>query len=382
MCRARALAAGSAFLVLVVLLPRLALSAPTAAELYTMGPGDDAFSKFGHAALCITDDRSPHGRCYNYGTADFTTPVPLAWEVLRGRGRFWVSVTSRSDMLDAYRAGDRTVYKQVLPLSREAADELAARLARDARPENRFYTYHHFKENCATRLRDHIDAVTGGALHASPVRLESTFRDMVRAGFQADPLLLLLSDFLIGRAADLQPNTWEAMFLPEILREEVSRRLGARPEVVFTRKAAESVGAGGWALGGLAFGAMLGAASVAGLRSRRHLLAKVGLVAIGVVLGLTALVVDAVALVSPVRELRGNELLLVLLPTDLMLAFMSSGRGRMLRGYLMARLAMLALVASATLLGLLVQPIWYPLALVLVMLVPVYFRVAGRALAP
>src|SRR5262249_22317515 len=61
-----------------------ARAAPTV-ELYTMGPGDDLFSAFGHAAVCVLDERSPAGRCYNYGTADFRTPLPLTWAFVRGR---------------------------------------------------------------------------------------------------------------------------------------------------------------------------------------------------------------------------------------------------------------------------------------------------------
>ena len=57
-------------------------------EVFTMGPGDDLFSRFGHAAICITDEESPLGRCYNYGTADFSTPGPLTWGVLCGNKQF------------------------------------------------------------------------------------------------------------------------------------------------------------------------------------------------------------------------------------------------------------------------------------------------------
>ena len=47
--------------------------APPEIDVYTMGEGDDLFSHFGHAAICVTDTYSPRGRCYNYGTADFST---------------------------------------------------------------------------------------------------------------------------------------------------------------------------------------------------------------------------------------------------------------------------------------------------------------------
>ena len=63
-------------------------------ELYTMGRDEALFTKFGHAALCVVDDTRPGGGlCYNYGTTDFSRPVGLSWDVVRGRAKFWVSVS-------------------------------------------------------------------------------------------------------------------------------------------------------------------------------------------------------------------------------------------------------------------------------------------------
>jgi hypothetical protein len=96
-------------------------------ELYTIGPGDDLFSKFGHAALCVFDEGRTGGRCFNYGTADFSTPGPLTWEVARGRAEFWVSVSPYREMLRLYLAEDRTIYRQVLPLTATTTSSTTAR---------------------------------------------------------------------------------------------------------------------------------------------------------------------------------------------------------------------------------------------------------------
>src|SRR2546430_2600622 len=97
-------------------------------ELYTMGADDDLFSAFGHAAICVIDRKTPQNRCYNYGTADFQTPLPLTWDFIRGRARFWVSVADLPAMLWMYRQADRTVYRQRLALTAEQAERLAAAL--------------------------------------------------------------------------------------------------------------------------------------------------------------------------------------------------------------------------------------------------------------
>lgn len=351
--------------VLLAASPAVAVEPPETPrfELYTMGPGDDLFSKFGHAALCVFDQRTPEGRCYNYGTADFTTPVPLTWNFLRGRAQFWVSSVSYDRMVDVYQGYDRTLYRQLLPLSPAAAAGLVAALDHDRRPENRYYIYHHFKDNCTTRLRDHLDAATGGALRRDAgARLGPTYRELVREGFSASVPLLALTELLPGRPLEARPTLWEAMFHPDVLRAEIQKRLGAAPEVIYERQKPVAGGdptAGRRAL--LLAAIVLGAVAAATSWSRRRGVRRAGLVVTGLALGLVALILDAMALVSVLPEFRGNEMLLVFLPTDLALIGLGD---RALRAYLTARLALLCAVALGAAVGLLIQPAWIPLALV------------------
>lgn len=349
-------------LALVVGLTGAAVAAPRI-ELITMGAGDDVFSKFGHAAICVFSAGEVDGTCYNYGTADFSTPGPLTWNFIRGRAEFWVSTMRWSRLLEVYEDYDRTIYRQVLPLSDHAAEGLARRLEMDRLPENRFYLYHHFHDNCTTRLRDHIDQATGGVLRKdADAPYSRTYREMVRAGFAGNAGLLALAELLMGRVADARPTLWEAMFHPDVLRLQVWKRLGARPEAAYQRRkplASGSLAAGRWVLLGLAAG--LGVVVTAGALSGRRWARRVGLVAAGLCLGALALLLDGLALLSTMRELTRNELLLVFWPTDLALVALD---GRWLRGYLLVRLGALALVALAALVGVLVQPLWAPLAIV------------------
>ncbi len=332
--------------------------------LYTMGPGDDVFSTFGHGALCVHDRFDPAGRCYNYGTTDFTKPGKLIWDFLRGRALFWVSVTSEQRLLDFYIGErDRTLYRQALPLPPDQARALAVTLDADTHGDKKFYIYHHYHENCTTRLRDHMDEVTGGKLRAGTnVPFGPTYRDLSARGFQRSLGLLVGTETLIGRPGDLRPTLWQAMFLPDVLRAQVEKSLGAPVELVYTgraRAAGGSVARGRWTLWGAALA--LAAVALAGFAARTRWTRRVSLVVTGVVLGLVAVGFEALAVVSVRTELRRNELLLVFLATDLALVWLS---GRWLRGYLAARLGALALVALAKGVGLLVQPIWPTLFMV------------------
>src|SRR5512144_1981292 len=138
---------GLAGALLLVVASSVAHAAPPSIELYTMGQGDEIFSAFGHAAICVTGDDAPAGRCYNYGTADFTTPVPLTWNFIRGRALFWVSVTDTFHMLRYYEHVGRAVWRQRLTLTPDQAERVAAALAASSDERVKYYRYHHFDDN-------------------------------------------------------------------------------------------------------------------------------------------------------------------------------------------------------------------------------------------
>lgn len=317
-----------------------------------MGPGDDLFSRFGHAAICVTDAQSPLGRCYNYGTADFSTPGPLTWSFVRGRAQFWVSVVPQPYMLAAYAHEDRTLWRQRLALSPDTARRMAQALhAADVR-EATYYRYHHFNDNCTTRIRDLIDQVTGGALRrGADAPSDPPLRRYVHDGFAGQPLLLLLTDLLLGRIADRPTTRWQGMFLPELLRSELTSRLSAAPVALYARRKPLVIGpsqGGAWLL--LPVGALLLAAAFL-LRRRPRFLAAL----VGGVLGLFGLLVAGLAACAALPELRNNEALLVCLPSDLLLLGLPV---RWAVGYARLRLLGLLGCAAAVAAGLFIQPLW------------------------
>jgi hypothetical protein len=321
--------------------------------LVTMGPGDDVFSRYGHAALCVRDEVSPQGRCFNYGTADFTTYEALLWAVLRGKARFWLSVVDEPAMMAQYaRVEDRTVYRQVLPYPAAARRRLVDRLEWDALPAHRAYVYHHYRDNCTTRIRDHLDAVSEGSLSTARAQVTPrTWRERTLEGLASDMRLLALAELLLGRRLDAPMTRWEEMFLPAVLREEVQRASGVAPVAVSTRLHPVPAGEPGRGLGVL--GVVSGALALLGLgagqrRSRGLALASRALL----VTTLTALgvLVWGMAAASTLPELRFNAMVLALVPTDLALAWRSTWSR-----YAPVRLVGLVLVLAAWTLGSITQ---------------------------
>ncbi|HEX2691499.1 MAG TPA: hypothetical protein VHN14_33035 [Kofleriaceae bacterium] len=82
-----------------------------------------------------------------------------------------------------------------------------------------------------------IDQATGGALRAgSEARCPLTFREFGRRGLAGMPILLVLSDLMTGRQLDDRPTVWQAMFHPDIFRQQIEAKLGVAPRLLYKRR--------------------------------------------------------------------------------------------------------------------------------------------------
>jgi hypothetical protein len=204
-------------------------------SVFTFGPGDHPFFKFGHNAILIRQGSQP-GWVYNFGTFQFDS-IDLLPTFLKGRVTYWLSVASEEDAIASYTAENRTIIRQDLDLQPNDRLLLWQSLKENARPENRGYLYDYFWDNCSTRVRDAIDRITQGRIRATGKSIApQTFRQhalRMTADFLPEYLGLYLG---LGRAADIPITRWDASFLPEnlqqLLREvRIQHSDGERPLV-------------------------------------------------------------------------------------------------------------------------------------------------------
>ena len=229
-------------------IPRLTDAAEV--SLISILPGELVYSVFGHSALRIRDPGLGIDRAYNFGTFDFgETPLELAGFVGRftyGDLNYRLSVWDATAMIRGYWQGqNRASVEQVLDLTRDEAQELFRLLEINALPENRYYQYDFFFDNCATRLLDALEAVLGPDLSfpgAQPPGL--SFRRLLDRYLVGSRWVDLGMDLGLGTPADRPATAREATFLPEYLLEYVAEgRLARdgdveRPLVRSTRVAA------------------------------------------------------------------------------------------------------------------------------------------------
>lgn len=212
-------------------------------SLLTFGVGDDIASWFGHTALMVRDDRLGQERVYNYGM--FSFGPDMLPKFLMGRLEFWVGEAPGRATLDLYESLNRDIYRSELNLLPDARREMAAFLAWNVLPENRDYLYHHYFDNCATRIRDAIDkAVSGQLAEAATVPSRTTLRGHTHRHTERNAYIDLLLSLWMNDEIDQPITAWEDMFLPGELLDQIekleyvdaagtSRKLVVQTETVF-----------------------------------------------------------------------------------------------------------------------------------------------------
>jgi hypothetical protein len=197
---------------------------PGALEVYlmTMGQGEAIWEHFGHNALVIQDPETGTSVAWNWGLFDFRQSDFVA-RFLRGEMMYWMDGFDASATVRAYERQDRSVWLDRLALTQEQARELKRFVEWNAEPDNRFYRYDYFVDNCSTRVRDALDQVLGGALEGQFGDTSAGFgyrhetgRLTGRATFD-----YLGIDLLLGPRGDTDRTQWEQMFTPLYLRDRL-----------------------------------------------------------------------------------------------------------------------------------------------------------------
>jgi hypothetical protein len=197
--------------------------APGAAEpgsnltvyLLTFGWGDVVWERFGHNAIWIKDRTRGTDVTYNWGMFDFDQPHFLR-RFLTGDTRYWMEAIDFAPMVRFYKERDRSILAQELNLTPAQRLKLQQFVQNNALPENKFYRYDYYRDNCSTRLRDALDHAVSGQLQLATVtRVTSgTYRSHTQRLMTGDIPLYTGVTLALGHPADKLISVWDEMFLP------------------------------------------------------------------------------------------------------------------------------------------------------------------------
>ena len=184
-------------------------------KIAVMGPGDQLYFWWGHIALVIDDARTGQSRFYDYGLFSFDNEhffVNFAF----GRLLYSCGASPADSNMAVYINTNRDIVLYTLDVPPERREEVRRFAEESILPENRNYLYHHFKDNCSTRIRDIIDIATYGQFKerfiAEPGRF--TLRQHVRRHTWFSPFADWILNFWMGQDIDTPITVWEEMFLP------------------------------------------------------------------------------------------------------------------------------------------------------------------------
>ncbi len=305
-------------------------------SLITCGPGDEeVWEVFGHTGVRVVDSDAHTDRVFNYGTFDFGPDFEL--QFMRGKLLYSVAVEDFSGFMQVYVQANRSVEEQVLLLDTLQKEHFYEFLLWNAEPENRYYKYDQFFNNCATQIRDIFPKpqVFGKAFQfgkAIQPEVRLSFRDIINSYFYRDHWTRLGVNILLGSRIDQVMSNTDIMFLPDYLRDGIKgatvkgRRISTDPQLILPGSKMGPAGLNGPFLITL-FVALI---TIAGLSVKKlRLLGRIMSTLLLIVTGLLGILILGMWFGTDHQGCADNFNLLWCLPTNLIIAFIKpKGRGR------------------------------------------------------
>lgn len=194
-------------------------------SVLTSGPYQgELYSAFGHSAVRVYDPVQNIDWVYNYGIFDFDQPY-FYLNFARGNLRYLLAVGDYPRFRLSNLREKRYLHEQILQLDAQQAQAYFDFLQHNALPENREYQYDYFYDNCATRIRDGLQAVLGADLlwDTTDLARGASIRALCDDYLQQQPWGDLGIDLCLGLPMDRRASTWQYMFLPDYLESTLAQ---------------------------------------------------------------------------------------------------------------------------------------------------------------
>lgn len=206
-----------AFLTLSLSAQYIQLSEQAEVSLFTIGKGAELYDSFGHTAIRLKDPVRGIDAVYNYGGYDFDTPN-FYTKFAQGKLLYKLGRNgSYQHFLANYKAQNRQITEQVLLLTPQQKQEVFTYLEDNYKPENRFYKYDFFYDNCATRPNEVFQSVFKENLQMDYAHqpADKTHRDLIHQYVAINSWGSLGIDVALGAVIDRPATSEEYLFLPE-----------------------------------------------------------------------------------------------------------------------------------------------------------------------
>lgn len=217
-------------------IPSPPLTSSAEVSILTCSPGGDLYSLFGHSAIRVQDQELGIDDVFNYGT--FSYDEDFYFNFTMGRLNYRLGVSRIVPFLRGYQAEGRGVSEQILDLDLNQKQAVLDFLVWNSQPENCYYLYDFFYDNCSSIIRDVLDTTMNGEVVFTDLTESdhSTFRNMIDRYLIYDPWGDFGIDLGLGLPCDKVATYQEYMFLPDKLSEAIDQaKLNGKSLVKSTR---------------------------------------------------------------------------------------------------------------------------------------------------
>lgn len=220
------------------------LSESSTISLLTASPGDELYSTFGHSAIRVQDPSTDLDIVFNFGVFNDREPN-FYFRFTRRKVDYFLSMSNFDNFIRGYVYENRSIIEQILNLDANKKRQLYALLLENFKPENRFYRYDFFFDNCATRIRDLLPKAFGNDFtYNYPddwVNGDLTFRNLIDLYLTNHHWSDFGIDLALGLPTDDVATPSDYMFLPDYLMEgfataTIVRNGEVQPLVLSTRE--------------------------------------------------------------------------------------------------------------------------------------------------
>jgi hypothetical protein len=204
----------------------------------TVDPGNRFYSVFGHSAIRVKIDSSNHfifehnftridssnhDMVYNFGMFSYNKP-DFYYDFVNGKMIFHMTKEPYDEFISEHKRDNRGVREHVFATDSAQAMFIFHYLENNRKNENRYFRYHFFHDNCATRVRDlMLQAFDGMTLPES--KETPTYRDQFHFYLKNYPWVRLGIDIAFGLPLDHKTNIYEQMFLPDNMNDIFAKAL-------------------------------------------------------------------------------------------------------------------------------------------------------------
>ncbi|TJY32914.1 lipoprotein N-acyltransferase Lnb domain-containing protein [Pontimicrobium aquaticum] len=197
---------------------QLKLSDQAEISVLTVGPGTLLMDAFGHNGFRVRDKGRQIDEVFNYGTFDFDTPN-FYLKFAQGKLNYKLSHNSYDNFFQFYISQNRSIDEQILDLTQAQKQQVFNFLLNNAKPENIYYLYDFFYDNCATKMKDVLKmSLDESIIFNQPDNFNpKTFRALIHEHVNKNSWGSLGIDVALGSVIDKTATPEEHMFLPKYI---------------------------------------------------------------------------------------------------------------------------------------------------------------------